>query len=71
MICLTLKPGQKIFQTNWSFFVYRIQSKENLFTEKELFKEKGEWKLYLCYYYCMVAPLEPKWNIWGKKVRWE
>ena len=35
MICLTLKPSQ-------SFFVYHIQSKEKLFTEKEFFKEKGE-----------------------------
>ena len=38
MICLPPKPNQ-------SFFVYRIQSKENVFfcfffTEKELFKEK-------------------------------
>ena len=29
-ICLTLKPSQ-------SFFVYRTQSKENLFTEKRIF----------------------------------
>ena len=38
MICFKPKPSQ-------SFFVYRIQSKENFFffTEKELFKEKGEW----------------------------
>ena len=34
MICLTPKLSQ-------SFFVYCIQSKENFFTEKELFKEKG------------------------------
>ena len=28
-----------------SFFVYRIQSKEKNFTEKDLFKEKGEWRI--------------------------
>ena len=33
MICLTVKPSQ-------SFFVYFIQSKENIFTEKELLNEK-------------------------------
>ena len=33
MICLTPESNQ-------SFFVYRIQSKEKLLTEKELFKEK-------------------------------
>ena len=38
MICLMLKPRQ-------SFFVNHIQSKENLFTEKVLFKEKGEWRI--------------------------
>ena len=45
MICLTPKPRK-------SFFVYHIQSKEKLFfffffffTEKELFKEKGGWKI--------------------------
>ena len=38
MICLTPKPSQ-------SFFVYRIQSKDFFFTEKELFKEKGEWTI--------------------------
>ena len=39
MVCLTPKPRQ-------SFFVYRIQSYEKLFfTEKELFKEKGEWRI--------------------------
>ena len=37
MICLTPKLNQ-------NFFVYRIQSKGKPFTEKELFKEKGEWK---------------------------
>ena len=35
MICLMPKPSQ-------SFFVYHIQSKEKIFTEKELFKEKGK-----------------------------
>ena len=40
MICLTLKPSQ-------SFFVYRIQSKEKNFTEKEIFKEKWEWRIEL------------------------
>ena len=35
MIYLTPKQNQ-------SFFVYRIQSKEKKFTEKELFQEKGE-----------------------------
>ena len=34
MICLTLKPSQ-------TFFVYRVQSKEKDFIEKELFKGKG------------------------------
>ena len=38
IICLTSKPSQ-------SFFVYRIQSKEKIFTEKELFNEKGEWRI--------------------------
>ena len=38
MICLMTKPSQ-------SFFVYCIQSKENLFYKKELFKEKGEWSI--------------------------
>ena len=39
LICLTPKPSQ-------SFFVYCKQSKENFFfTEKELFKKKGEWKI--------------------------
>ena len=38
MICLTSKPS-------WSFFVYFIQSKEEFFSEKELFKEKGEWTI--------------------------
>ena len=33
MICLMPKPSK-------TFFFYRIQSKENFFTEKELFKEK-------------------------------
>ena len=37
MICFTPKSSQ-------SFFVYRIQSKETLFTEKDLFKEKVEWR---------------------------
>ena len=30
MICLALKPNQ-------SYFVYSIKSKENIFTEKEIF----------------------------------
>ena len=38
MICLMLKPNQ-------SFFVYCILSKEKNFTEKELFKEKGERRI--------------------------
>ena len=38
MICLTPEPSQ-------SFFVYRKQSKEKKFTEKELFKEKKEWRI--------------------------
>ena len=38
MVCLTLKPNQ-------SFFVYCIQSKEKKFTEKEVFKEKEEWRI--------------------------
>ena len=37
MICLTPKPSQ-------SPFVYRIQSKEKVFIEKELFKERWEWR---------------------------
>ena len=28
-----------------SFFVYPIQSKEKFFAEKELFKEKGKWRI--------------------------
>ena len=43
MICLTPKPSKKKKKkiwNNWCFFVYRIQSKENIFTEKKLFKEK-------------------------------
>ena len=32
-------------ETEPKFFVCRIQSKENSFTEKELFKEKGEKKI--------------------------
>ena len=28
-----------------SFFVYRIQSKENIFTEKEHFKKKWKWRI--------------------------
>ena len=36
IICLQQKPSQ-------SFLIYRIQSK-NIFTEKELFKEKWEWR---------------------------
>ena len=38
MICLTPRPRQ-------SFFVYRIQSKEKNFTEKDLFKESVEWRI--------------------------
>ena len=38
MICLMPKPSQ-------SFFVYHIRNKEKIFTEKELFKEKGELKI--------------------------
>ena len=38
MICLTPKPS-------WNFFIYRIQSKEKSFTEKEIFKEKGNWRM--------------------------
>ena len=38
MLCLTPKPNQ-------SFFVYRIQSKEFFFSEKELFKEKWEGRI--------------------------
>ena len=39
MICLTPKPTQ-------SFFVYRTPSKENfLFTEKEIIKETGQWRI--------------------------
>ena len=38
MICLNLKPSQ-------SFFVYCIQNKEFFFNEKELFKEKGKWRI--------------------------
>ena len=34
MICITPKPSQ-------SFLIYRIQSNEKCFTEKEIFKEKG------------------------------
>ena len=36
--CLTPKPGQ-------SFFVYPIQNKENIFTEKQLFKDKEGWRI--------------------------
>ena len=39
IICLTPKPSQ-------SFFVNLIQSKERIFSEKELFKKKsGDWAL--------------------------
>ena len=38
MICLMPKPSQ-------SFFVYRIQSKEKIVTEKDIFKEKGKWRI--------------------------
>ena len=39
MICLALKSSQ-------SFFVNRIQGKEKtFFSEKELFKEKWEWRI--------------------------
>ena len=38
MIWLTLKPNE-------SFFVYLYKVKKNSFTEKELFKEKGEWRI--------------------------
>ena len=38
MICLTSKPRQ-------SFFIYGLQNKENSFTEKELFKETGDWRI--------------------------
>ena len=38
MICLTLKP-------RLCFFVCCIQSKDHFFKEKELFEEKGEWRI--------------------------
>ena len=38
MVCLTLKLTQR-------FFVYRTQSKENFFTEKELVNEKEKWRI--------------------------
>ena len=38
MICLMLKPSQ-------TFFVYHKEDKENFFTKKELFKEKGKWRI--------------------------
>ena len=38
MICLTSKLRQ-------SCFVYHILSKEKFITDKELFKEKGEWRI--------------------------
>ena len=37
MICLTPKPSR-------GFFIYHVQSKEKMFTEKN-FKEKGEWRI--------------------------
>ena len=38
IICFTAKPSH-------NFFVYRIQSKENFLIKKELFKEKGLWRI--------------------------
>ena len=38
MICLMPRSSQ-------SFLVYHIQNKEFFFTEKEHFKEKGEWRI--------------------------
>ena len=34
-----------MLKASQSFFVSRIQSKEKKFTEKELFKEKREWRI--------------------------
>ena len=42
MIHITPKPSKKNFRNDWGFFVNCIQSKEKFFTEKELFKQKGE-----------------------------
>ena len=43
------KKRQRIYdllnaETSQSFFIYRIQSKEKI-TQKEIFKEKGEWRI--------------------------
>ena len=38
MTCFMPKPSQ-------SFFVNHIQNKEKIYTEKELYKEKWEWRI--------------------------